>query len=208
MSVPLDAIQICGIRTNAIIPLWLTASTSATRWPPARPATDILGTIRPEIAARTGLPTSIPVYVGIHDSNASLLPHLLGSKPPFSVISTGTWVIAMSVGGKEVALDPKRDTLINVNAFGNPVPSARFMGGRNSNWPCKGTPPLPHKPTSIPCWIARSCYCPLWTRIRSIHWIQEPVGAGRATHWLRVACDQRRFLSGHAIQPVPANDRP
>ena len=27
-------------------------------------------------------------------------------------------------------LDPARDTLVNVNAFGDPVPSARFMGGR------------------------------------------------------------------------------
>ena len=36
----------------------------------------------------------------------------------------------MAVGGREVALDPARDTLINVNALGDPVPSARFMGGR------------------------------------------------------------------------------
>ena len=36
----------------------------------------------------------------------------------------------MAVGGAAVALDPARDTLVNVNAFGDPVPSARFMGGR------------------------------------------------------------------------------
>jgi sugar (pentulose or hexulose) kinase len=36
----------------------------------------------------------------------------------------------MAVGGHQVSLDPARDTLVNVNAFGNPVPSARFMGGR------------------------------------------------------------------------------
>jgi sugar (pentulose or hexulose) kinase len=36
----------------------------------------------------------------------------------------------MSIGGTSVVLDPERDTLINVNAFGHPVPSARFMGGR------------------------------------------------------------------------------
>ena len=29
-----------------------------------------------------------------------------------------------------VALDPARDVLVNVNALGRPVPSARFMGGR------------------------------------------------------------------------------
>ena len=36
----------------------------------------------------------------------------------------------MAVGGNPRALDPTRDTLMNVNAFGEPVPSARFMGGR------------------------------------------------------------------------------
>jgi sugar (pentulose or hexulose) kinase len=46
------------------------------------------------------------------------------------VVSTGTWVVAMAVGGAKVSLDPKRDTLMNVSAMGAPVPSARFMGGR------------------------------------------------------------------------------
>ena len=79
---------------------------------------------------RPGLPAGTPVYCGIHDSNASLLPHLLRAGPPFSVVSTGTWVIAMAIGGAAVELDPARDTLVNVNALGDPVPSARFMGGR------------------------------------------------------------------------------
>lgn len=90
----------------------------------------ILGSILPAVAAKTGLPPDTPVTCGIHDSNASLLPHLLGRQPPFAVVSTGTWVIVLSVGGRPVTLDPARDTLFNVNAFGDPVASARFMGGR------------------------------------------------------------------------------
>lgn len=97
---------------------------------PARRSNDVLGHIRPEIAARTGLPPATPVAVGIHDSNASLYPYILGRKAPFTVISTGTWVVAMAVGGEPVTLDPARDVLVNVNALGQPVPSARFMGGR------------------------------------------------------------------------------
>jgi sugar (pentulose or hexulose) kinase len=97
---------------------------------PIRPASDRLGPIRPEIAARTGLREGTPVHCGIHDSNAALLPHLIARQPPFSVVSTGTWVIVMSIGGRPIALDPERDTLMNVNAFGDPVASARFMGGR------------------------------------------------------------------------------
>ena len=99
-------------------------------FPPVGSPFDIVGTLKPEIAEATGLPPTTPVVSGIHDSNASLLTHLAADEPPFSVVSTGTWVICFSVGGKPVALDEARDTLVNVNAYGDPVPSARFMGGR------------------------------------------------------------------------------
>ncbi|MDQ6436110.1 FGGY-family carbohydrate kinase [Mesorhizobium sp. LHD-90] len=97
---------------------------------PVRRASDRLGTLLPEIVAKTGLAAGTPVFCGIHDSNASLYPHLLARQAPFTVVSTGTWVIVMAVGGERQVLDPARDTLINVNAFGDPVPSSRFMGGR------------------------------------------------------------------------------
>ncbi|MEO1948511.1 FGGY-family carbohydrate kinase [Thioclava sp.] len=96
--------------------------------PPQQPGR-VLGTLRDELAERTGIAPKTPVMVGIHDSNASLLPYL-GSEEPFSVVSTGTWVIAMAIGAARKPLDPARDTLINVNALDAPVPSARFMGGR------------------------------------------------------------------------------
>lgn len=97
---------------------------------PVRQATDLLGSISAATAEATGLPPDTPVYCGIHDSNASLYPHLISRQAPFAVVSTGTWVISMAIGGEAVRLDPARDTLINVNALGDPVPSARFMGGR------------------------------------------------------------------------------
>jgi sugar (pentulose or hexulose) kinase len=97
---------------------------------PVRSAKDRLGPILPALARQTGLDPQTPVFCGLHDSNASLLPHLLADAPPFSVVSTGTWVVSMAVGGKKVELDPARDTLVNVNALGDPVPSTRFMGGR------------------------------------------------------------------------------
>ena len=97
---------------------------------PACLATDKVGPVLPMLARATGLPEDTPVFCGIHDSNASLYPHLLALESPFTVLSTGTWVIAMAIGGQTPHLDPARDTLINVNALGNPVPSARFMGGR------------------------------------------------------------------------------
>ncbi len=96
---------------------------------PRRPG-DVLGGVTAEVARVTGLAPGTPVLCGIHDSNASLLPHLIDRAAPFAVVSTGTWVVVMAIGGAATTLDPARDTLINVNARGDPVPSARFMGGR------------------------------------------------------------------------------
>lgn len=98
--------------------------------PEIRPAAAVLGTLKPALAAALGLSANIPVHSGIHDSNASLLPHLLSRDTPFSVLSTGTWVVTLSVGGRDVVLDERRDTLLNVNALGEKTPSARYMGGR------------------------------------------------------------------------------
>lgn len=97
---------------------------------PVRSAFDVLGPVKPELASNLGLQNSVPVYCGIHDSNASLLPHLMSRKAPFSVVSTGTWAIHFAVDGDLEHLDPARDTLANVDAYGRAVPSSRFMGGR------------------------------------------------------------------------------
>ncbi|WP_323765410.1 FGGY-family carbohydrate kinase [Marinovum sp.] len=110
---------------------------------PARRSAEVLGPLLPEIAARTGLRPDTPVHCGIHDSNASLLPHILSQEPPFSVVSSGTWTICMAIGGTQVPLDPTRDVLINVNARGAPVPSARFMGGREHDLAMGGPYPEP-----------------------------------------------------------------
>lgn len=95
-----------------------------------RKADEPLGPITPKFAAETGLRDDISVRCGIHDSNASLYPHLLSHQAPFSVVSSGTWTISMAVGGADTMPDQTRDTLVNVNAFGDPIASARFMGGR------------------------------------------------------------------------------
>lgn len=110
---------------------------------PARKSSDVLGHLRPEVAAATGLSPDTPVACGIHDSNASLYPYVLGRSAPFAVVSTGTWVVSMAVGSDRTALDPARDTLVNVNALGHAVPSARFMGGREYEIIRAGSQALP-----------------------------------------------------------------
>ena len=128
--------------------------------PPIRGAADSLGPILPEIAAETGLPPATPVFTGIHDSNASLIPHLLFRKPPFAVVSTGTWVVAMAVGATPRTLDPARDTLVNVDAFGRAVPSARFMGGREHALLTAGAEILPDEASVAAALAGRTLLLP------------------------------------------------
>ncbi len=99
-------------------------------FPPIRPAWDTLGPIKPDIAEAAGLAPNTRVVSGIHDSNASLLPNLLARPAPFTVVSTGTWVIIFNVGQPFDSLDEASDLYANVDATGAPVPCARFMGGR------------------------------------------------------------------------------
>jgi sugar (pentulose or hexulose) kinase len=105
---------------------------------PIRRADEALGWILPDWADRTGLPRDVRVYCGLHDSNAALLAARGFSETAerdVTVISTGTWFVAMRSGA---AFDPReiprltagRDCLMNVDTLGKTVPSARFMGGR------------------------------------------------------------------------------
>ncbi|NML34475.1 FGGY-family carbohydrate kinase [Paraburkholderia antibiotica] len=102
-------------------------------FPPLREADATLGTLLPHVAARTGLPANCRVVCGIHDSNASLVKHFYGAPSPLApmnVISSGTWALVAGLGAPLSVLDPRRDMLANVDAWGRPIACARFMGGR------------------------------------------------------------------------------
>ncbi|MEX2208626.1 MAG: FGGY family carbohydrate kinase [Myxococcota bacterium] len=101
-----------------------------TRFPPLVPAWRRLGAIRPELARATGLRADCAVLAGIHDSNASYLVHRARREDAFAVVSTGTWFVCMAHGAALERLNPELDMLANVDAFGDPVATARLMGGR------------------------------------------------------------------------------
>lgn len=94
--------------------------------PPVTPAWQTLG----EVAPALGLPGSCRVLTGAHDSNAALLRYIAGSREPFALVSTGTWFVCFNTNGNVPGLPAGRDTLANVDVFGRPIASARFMGGR------------------------------------------------------------------------------
>ncbi|MDM4765246.1 FGGY family carbohydrate kinase [Pelomonas sp. SE-A7] len=105
-----------------------------TQLPPLRMAWERLGVLTPEVRALTGLPEGCEVVCGIHDSNASLLRHILARQAdggePCTVLSTGTWVIAAALGSATRPLVESQDMLANCNVLGEAVPCMRFMGGR------------------------------------------------------------------------------
>ncbi|MEY4269270.1 MAG: hypothetical protein RLZZ58_486 [Pseudomonadota bacterium] len=104
----------------------------AAKFAPLVRAGEIVGQLKPAF----GLGASVDVYAGIHDSNAALVAargfaEISGAEA--TILSTGTWFVAMRSPASPVdlaALPEARDCLVNVDAGGAPVPSARWMGGR------------------------------------------------------------------------------
>ncbi|MFG6487594.1 FGGY-family carbohydrate kinase [Roseateles sp. BYS78W] len=125
-------------------------------FPPRRDAWARLGRLRPELAADTGLPADCEIVCGIHDSNASLLRHLLTLQQggPCTVLSTGTWLIAAALGSATKPLVESQDMLANCNVFGDAVPCMRFMGGREFG-AIAGTQPAPFTAEDVERLIAR-----------------------------------------------------
>ncbi|MER8832488.1 carbohydrate kinase [Mesorhizobium sp. M0909] len=72
----------------------------------------------------------VAVHNGVHDSNAALHAYRRQQLGPVTVVSTGTWVVVLNPDCPLDALDGERDMLVNVDVDGGPVPTIRFMGGR------------------------------------------------------------------------------
>jgi len=99
-------------------------------FPQLKHASEVVGPPGKEVQAATGLKDTCKVLVGIHDSNASLLPWMSTRPFPLTVMSTGTWVIIFSLGMPLRGLQEVRDCTANVTIDSAPVACSRFMGGR------------------------------------------------------------------------------
>ena len=91
-----------------------------------------LGRLRPQITKRTGLSSDTIVTMGIHDSNASLLPHIVKrSGKEFVLNSTGTWCVLMHPQEEYRFSDQELGKVVffNRSAFNKPVKTAIFLGG-------------------------------------------------------------------------------
>ena len=93
---------------------------------------DVVGTISEQIASETGLSPDTLVTTGIHDSNASFLPHIISSDgQDFILNSTGTWCVIMHEREKVHFNKDELGKVVfyNLSAFNSPIKTAIFMGG-------------------------------------------------------------------------------
>ena len=98
--------------------------------PDFRPAWAPLGYVRSSLVERYRLPEDLTILTGAHDSSVNLYRYLAAGLSDFTLVSTGTWVVAMSDTADTGALDQKRGTSINADMLGNPVGGALTMTGR------------------------------------------------------------------------------
>ncbi|MEI6388517.1 MAG: FGGY family carbohydrate kinase [Spirochaetota bacterium] len=99
---------------------------------PIRAPWEVLGPLKDELSLRCGLSGNARVTMGIHDSNSSLLPHLLKSEGrDFVLNSTGTWCVLMHPQERYGFSVDELGKLVffNRSAFNRPVKTAIFPGG-------------------------------------------------------------------------------
>jgi sugar (pentulose or hexulose) kinase len=94
------------------------------------PAWQPLGTIRNPLAARYGLPDNIQVHNGAHDSSVNFYRYQTAGLTGITVVSTGTWLVALADGVNPDLLDEHRNMTCNSDVFGKPLGGALTMGGR------------------------------------------------------------------------------
>ena len=99
-------------------------------FPPFALAGAPLGTIAPEIAARTGLAPETQVLCGVHDSNANLYRYKAAGMAESTIFSTGTWMIGFERTRSLATADPARAMVSNIDVDGAPVASSLTMAGR------------------------------------------------------------------------------
>ena len=92
---------------------------------------ECLGPVKAELAAACGLPEDCKVSLGIHDSNANLLPYLAQGYGNFMLNSTGTWCVLMRPSETHALTDAEVDAKVffNLDALGRPVKTAIFPAG-------------------------------------------------------------------------------
>jgi L-fuculokinase len=165
---------------------WAERSGIAALFPPLRGAGEVLGTLRPDLAARWGMSLDCEVVCGVHDSNACLVRYL--PRPDTTLLTTGTWTVVMSTARAEDA--PVDAELFNVAVDGRLVPTARFMGGRDFDHLCAGVDPA---------WATKDALAAL----EEAGWEARPLPGDQAEAAFEFWCLGQRMSDDAQVVPAP-----
>jgi sugar (pentulose or hexulose) kinase len=110
------------------------ALVAARRWerlvPPLAPAWACLGSLKSDYVSQTGLRPDIRVLCGIHDSSANLYRYQAAGLSDMTVVSSGTWIVAISDRtGPDFDVE-QPGLCCNADVNGRPLPGILTMGGR------------------------------------------------------------------------------
>lgn len=98
--------------------------------PPFRSAWEVLGTVRAGLVRRCGLPPELRIHTGAHDSSAHFYRYRAAGLERFTLVSTGTWIVALSAEADVGTFAEDRGLSVNADIDGAPVGGALSMGGR------------------------------------------------------------------------------
>ena len=122
--------------------------------PPLTPAWQPVGRIRPELAARHGLPDDIDVLCGIHDSSANFYRYQQAGLRDLAVISTGTWIVGLSDGAAPAAGYAQGYVTRNLDVSGRELSGILAMGGREFALIAGDAPDVPVAEATVAALIA------------------------------------------------------
>jgi sugar (pentulose or hexulose) kinase len=101
------------------------------KFPKIKKAWDVLGRLDQTLAKEYNIKGHIKVLTGIHDSNASILPYIVKNIPNTTILSTGTWCLAMNMDSD---LELKQSDLDigayhNISIYNKAFKTVGFTGG-------------------------------------------------------------------------------
>ena len=89
-----------------------------------------MGKIKKETVVKTNVYKNCKIYCGAHDSSASYYLYEKKFNEPFTLISTGTWIVIFNKKMNLNLLSEDNEIFAKLNIYGKKIPVIRFMGGR------------------------------------------------------------------------------
>jgi sugar (pentulose or hexulose) kinase len=108
-------------------------------FPPFAKAWEPIGSLREKFRGKAFRGAG-QVLAGVHDSNGNYLRYLAAGRKKFTLLSTGTWIIAFDTEARLQSLDESRGMVSNTDVLGNHVVCCRFFGGKEFEILGEGVP--------------------------------------------------------------------